>query len=68
MAGGADVVQQYLEGGLIDEMQLHVVPLLLGNGVRLFDGPVPDAPRALECTRVIQSPTGVTHVQYLAAS
>ena len=68
VAGGADVVQQYVQAGLIDEMQLHVVPLLLGDGVRLFDGPVPDAPRALECTRVIQSPAGVTHVQYQAAS
>jgi dihydrofolate reductase len=48
VAGGADVVQQYLEAGLIDEMQLHVAPLLLGDGVRLFDGRLPDAPRALE--------------------
>jgi dihydrofolate reductase len=68
LAGGADVVQQYLEAGLIDEMQLHVVPLFLGDGVRLFDGRLPDAPRALECTRVLESPTGVTHLQYRAAS
>lgn len=68
MAGGADVIQQYLEAGLIDEMQLHVVPLLLGKGVRLFDGALPGAPRALECTRVIESPTGVTHLRYRAAS
>jgi dihydrofolate reductase len=68
LAGGADVVQQYLEAGLIDEMQLHVVPLLLGGGVRLFDGPLPGAPRALECTRVVGSPTGATHLKYRAAS
>jgi dihydrofolate reductase len=68
VAGGADVVQQYLEAGLIDEMQLHVVPLFLGDGVRLFDGRLPDAPRALECTRVLESPTGVTHLQYRARS
>ena len=68
VAGGADVVQQYLEAGLIDEMQLHVVPLLLGDGVRLFDGALPGAPRTLECARVIESPTGVTHLTYRAAS
>ena len=67
VAGGADVVQQYLDAGLIDEMQLHVVPLLLGDGVRLFDGALPGAPRALECVRVIESPTGVTHLKYRAA-
>jgi dihydrofolate reductase len=68
VAGGAEVVQQYLEAGLIDELQLNVVPLLLGDGVRLFDGALPDAPRALECIRVVESPTGVTHLTYRAAS
>jgi dihydrofolate reductase len=67
VAGGADVVQQYLEAGLIDEMQLHVAPLLLGDGVRLFNGRLPNAPRALERVRVIESPTGVTHIKYRAA-
>lgn len=37
IAGGADVAGQYLAAGLIDEMQLHVVPILLGGGARLFD-------------------------------
>jgi dihydrofolate reductase len=68
VAGGADVVQQYLAAGLLDEIQLHVVPLLLGEGVRLFDGPVADAPRSLEPTRVIESPTGVTHLKYRVRS
>jgi dihydrofolate reductase len=68
VAGGADVVQQYLGAGMLDEIQLHIAPLLLGDGVRLFDGRLPGAPRALECTRVIESPTGVTHVKYRAAS
>jgi dihydrofolate reductase len=68
VAGGAQAVQQYLGAGLIDEIQLHVVPVLLGGGVRLFDGPVPDAPRAFERTRVIESPTGVTHMRYEAGS
>jgi hypothetical protein len=47
---------------------LHVAPLVLGGGVRLFDGALPGAPRSLECTRVIESPTGVTHLRYRAAS
>ena len=62
VAGGANVVQQYLEAGLIDELQIHLVPVLLGDGVRLFhhlDG----EQRALELTRVIDSPA-VTHLRY----
>lgn len=38
IAGGASTVQQYLREGLIDELQLHVVPELLGEGLRLFEG------------------------------
>lgn len=37
LAGGAMIAQQYLGAGLVDEMQLHVVPILLGGGERLFD-------------------------------
>jgi dihydrofolate reductase len=62
VAGGANVVQQYLKAGLLDEMQIHVVPLLLGEGVRLFDNLGPEHVE-LECTRVIESPA-VTHVKY----
>jgi dihydrofolate reductase len=62
IAGGASVAQQYLAAGLLDELQLHVVPLLLGGGVRLFDGP-PDGVARLECTRVIESPA-VAHLRY----
>ena len=61
IAGGADVVQQYLAAGLIDEFQVHVAPLLLGDGVRLFDQL--DTKPELEVTRVIGSP-GVTHLKY----
>jgi dihydrofolate reductase len=61
IGGGADVAQQYLKAGLLDELQLHVVPVLLGGGVRLFgDG----ATGKLERTRVVESPTGVTHIRY----
>jgi dihydrofolate reductase len=37
LAGGAHAAQQYLNAGLVDEIQLHVVPMLLGEGERLFD-------------------------------
>src|SRR5690349_16018435 len=38
IGGGPEVAQQYLAAGLIDQMQLNVVPMLLGGGARLFDG------------------------------
>ena len=37
LSGGAQIAQQYLKAGLVDEMQLHMVPVLLGSGERLFD-------------------------------
>ena len=61
LAGGADVAQQYLRAGLVDEMQIHLAPVFLGGGVRLFEGVGPDL--RLEVTRVIESPA-VTHVRY----
>jgi dihydrofolate reductase len=64
IAGGADVVQQYLAAGLLDELQLHVVPILLGDGVRLFEGA--PAETRLEIVRVVGSPA-VTHLKYRAA-
>jgi dihydrofolate reductase len=64
LGGGADVAQQYMRGGLLDELQLHVVPLLFGDGVRLFDDHVAALPGELELTRVAESPTGVTHLRY----
>lgn len=63
VAGGADVVQQYLRAGLLDELQLHVVPLLLGDGVRLFEDHLGSEQVELERTRVIESPA-VTHLRY----
>jgi dihydrofolate reductase len=38
LAGGANVARQYLSAGLVDEMEIHLVPVLLGAGERLFDG------------------------------
>jgi len=59
IAGGASTVRQYLAAGLIDTLQLHIVPIVLGDGERLFDG---IAPR-LEQVSVVAGPT-VTHVTY----
>jgi dihydrofolate reductase len=64
VAGGANVVQQYLRAGLLDELQIHVAPVLLGDGVRLFEGHLDDAAGTLEPTRVLESPAGVTHLRY----
>lgn len=61
VAGGADVAQQALAAGLLDDIQIHVAPMLLGGGVRLFDR-LPEL-RRLEKTRVVDSP-GVTHLRF----
>jgi dihydrofolate reductase len=58
--GGADVANQYLAAGLLDELELHVVPVLLGDGARLFDN-VGDV--RLEQVRAVEGP-GVTHLKY----
>jgi dihydrofolate reductase len=63
LAGGANVVQQYLKAGLLDELQLHIAPIFLGDGVRLFAGHLDGERRKLERTRVIESPA-VTHLAY----
>ena len=60
LSGGADVARQYLAAGLVDEMELHVVPVLLGSGERLLDD-VGDL--ELEQVRAVEAP-GVTHLKY----
>jgi dihydrofolate reductase len=60
--GAAIIVQQCLQAGLLDEINIDLVPLLLGKGVRLFEY-LGNAPIALETTRVVEAP-GVTHLQY----
>jgi dihydrofolate reductase len=62
LAGGADAARQYLAAGLVDEMELHVVPILLGGGERLLDD-VGDL--KLEQVRAVEAP-GVTHLKYRA--
>ena len=60
--GGAQIINQYLASGLLDELELHIVPLLLGGGARLFDN-LGDAEIELEQVRAAEAP-GVTHVKY----
>lgn len=60
VSGGASVAQQALDAGLLDELHIHVAPVLLGAGVRLFEDP---ERRPIELMRVIGSPR-VTHLQY----
>jgi dihydrofolate reductase len=66
LGGGASVAQQYLAAGLIDEMEISVVPLLLGGGARLFDN-LGDAKPELEQVRAVEAP-GVTHLTYRVRS
>jgi dihydrofolate reductase len=63
IAGGASTVQQYLAAGLLDELYLHIVPVVLGAGERLLEN-VGDP--VLEPVKVVASPA-VTHVKYRVA-
>jgi dihydrofolate reductase len=60
IAGGAKAIQQYLAAGLLDELHLHIVPIVLGAGERLLEG-VGDP--TLEPVEVVASPA-VTHIKY----
>jgi dihydrofolate reductase len=64
IGGGAEVAQQYLAAGLVDEIWLNVVPVLLGGGTPLFDETT--AGTGLEQVRVVAAP-GVAHLNYRRA-
>jgi dihydrofolate reductase len=61
IGGGANAINQYLAAGLVDELELHVVPLVFGGGARLFEGLGPEL--GLEQVRAVDAP-GVTHLKY----
>ena len=61
LAGGASAAQQYLAADLVDEMEINLVPTLLGSGERLFEG-VGDL-RGLELVRTVATPS-VTHLKF----
>jgi dihydrofolate reductase len=62
LMGGANVLQQYLKAGLVDEVYIHIAPVLFGAGTRLFDG-IGSEPIDLEIEQVMQTPQA-THIQY----
>jgi dihydrofolate reductase len=64
VGGGADAINQFLAAELVDELELNVVPLVLGGGARLFEGVGPDL--TLEQVRAVEAP-GVTHLKYRVA-
>jgi len=63
IGGGADVARQYLSAGLLDELLIHLIPVFLGGGVRLFE-PLESGGVELEQTQAIESPSGVAHLTY----
>ncbi|HEX6048134.1 MAG TPA: dihydrofolate reductase family protein [Gemmatimonadaceae bacterium] len=62
LSGGAKAAQQYLAAGLVDEMWIHLAPVLLGGGERLFEGVGTDL-HGLELERAVAAP-GVTHMKF----
>ncbi|WBB70025.1 dihydrofolate reductase family protein [Micromonospora sp. WMMD812] len=66
VAGGGGLVRQVLAAGLLDELELHIVPVVLGTGLRLFDADLDLAEKEgieLTPTRVLHAPQ-VTHIRY----
>ena len=62
LAGGASAAQQYLAAGRVDEMEINLVPTLLGSGERLFEG-LGDDLHGLELVRTVATPR-VTHLKF----
>ena len=60
--GGSKITQQCIKAGLLDEINIELVPVLLGNGIRLFDN-LGAEPIELESTGVIES-SGVRHLKF----
>lgn len=60
--GGADIIRQFLKAGLLDELQIHLIPILLGDGIRLFEDL---DPQGIELKRAdsIETP-GATHLRF----
>ena len=60
--GGANLIRQYLKAGLLDEIQINFIPILLGGGIRLFEGLDPEGVE-LKKTSAIDTPAA-THFRY----
>jgi dihydrofolate reductase len=65
LGGGAEIARQFLNAGLVDEVQLHISPMILGGGERLFDGVDPGIRLVL---RDASSERGATHLVYSVES
>lgn len=63
--GGAEIAQQFIRAGLIDEIQIHLVPVLFGSGIRLFDH-LSSEHIQLETTEVINT-TAAIHLRFRIA-
>ncbi len=63
MVHGASAVQHMLTAGLLDELVIHLVPVLMGDGIRLFEHLGVDQ-RQLERTKVLEGDGGVIHIRY----
>ncbi len=63
LGGGAQTVQQYLRAGLVDQFEIHVAPVLLGGGERLFEN-LDGGPAGFECVELVSSPA-VAHYTYV---
>ncbi len=62
LVGGSQIVQQCIKAGLLDEINIDLVPILLGDGIRLFDK-LGSEPFELAIMQVLEAP-GVTHLKY----
>jgi dihydrofolate reductase len=60
--GGANIMRQYLKAGLLDEMRIHLIPVLLGGGIRLFENLGPDRIELMR-TSSIETPSA-THFRF----
>jgi dihydrofolate reductase len=62
ISGGANTIDQFVKAGLVDEVQFHLAPVVLGRGVKLFEN-VGDEGLTLEKIRLVDSPA-VTHISF----
>lgn len=66
ISGGANIIQQFLNAGLVDELHVHIAPIMLGDGIRLFDN-LEKGRFSINIDKVIHSPL-VTHITYNVAN
>lgn len=67
IGGGAEAIQQYLHANLVDELRLHIAPVMLGSGRRLFDNHAAETPEHWRRVSALESPSGVVHLKYAKA-